>query len=159
MLRATLLFFTAALLALTAGRAFWVWLGESPFGIAGQTYVDFFQTLDKRIAIPIAVIGILGPVLAGVSAATYRLNRRVFFCLIAACGLGAISVIVTVVVSVPINEQIAGWNPAALPTGYEEVLRRWWNWHTLRLFTSIGAMCLALLALLARGHENVVPAV
>jgi hypothetical protein len=64
MLRSALLFVTVVLLALTAGRAFWVWLGESPFGIAGATYVDFFQQLDKRIAIPIAIIGILGPLLA-----------------------------------------------------------------------------------------------
>jgi hypothetical protein len=40
MLRNVLLFFTALLLALTAGRAFWAWLGENPFNISGQTYGD-----------------------------------------------------------------------------------------------------------------------
>ena len=157
--KVVLLFVTAVLLALTAGRAFWVWVGESPIGMAGATYVDLFQTLDRRIAIPIAVIGIFGPVFAGASAAVYRLNRPMFFCLIAACVLGVIGVLVTVLVSVPINEQIATWDPRALPPGYEAVLRQWWNWHALRLVTSVGAMCLTFIALLARGNERVGPAV
>ena len=140
--------------ALTAGRAFWVWLGESPFGVAGATYVDFFQQLDRRIAIPIAVIGTLGPVLAGASAALCRSNRRTFLCLLAACGLGVASALVTVLVNVPINEEIASWNPGALPVGYEEVLRRWWSWHIVRLVTSVGAMCAVFLALLARGEAS-----
>jgi len=118
--------------------------------MAGATYVDFFQVLDRRIAIPIAVIGVLGPVLAGVSAAVCRSNRPMFVFLISACGLGAVSVFVTVLASVPINDQIATWNPSALPAGYEEVLRRWWQWHAVRLVTSVGAMCAAFLALLTR---------
>jgi len=69
MVRNVLLFLTAALLARTAGRGFWVWLGESPFNMSGQTYVEFFQQLDKRIALPIALTGIGGTLLAGISAA------------------------------------------------------------------------------------------
>ena len=53
------------LLALTAGRAFWVTLGENPFSMSGATYVEFFQQLDRRIAIPIAITGIGGTLLAG----------------------------------------------------------------------------------------------
>ena len=43
MLRNVLLFCAAVLLALTAGRAFWVSLGENPFNMSGATYVEFFQ--------------------------------------------------------------------------------------------------------------------
>ena len=49
MLRNVVLFFAALLLALTAGRAFWVWLGESPFNMSGPTYVEFFQQLDGNV--------------------------------------------------------------------------------------------------------------
>ncbi len=76
MLRNVLLFFTALLLALTAGRAFWVWLGENPFNMSGATYVEFFQQLDKGIAIPIAITGIGGTLLAGISAGAWRNDRR-----------------------------------------------------------------------------------
>jgi len=149
LLRGTLLLTTAILLALVAGRAFWVWLGESPFGITGATYVDFFQHLDQRIAFPIAMIGILGPLLAGVSAALSRGDRPVFYFLVAACVLGVIGVLVTVAINAPINEQIADWKPAALPAGYEDVLQTWWTWHIVRMIADVAAMCAAFLALLA----------
>ncbi|HTJ15937.1 MAG TPA: DUF1772 domain-containing protein [Steroidobacteraceae bacterium] len=149
MLRSALLLATAILLALIAGRAFWVWLGESPFGMTGATYVDFFQHLDSRIAFPIAMIGILGPLLAGLTAALMRADRPVFYCLVAACLLGVIGVLVTVAINAPINEQIADWKPAALPAGYEDVLQTWWTWHIVRTIADIAAMCAAFLALLA----------
>jgi hypothetical protein len=74
MLRSVLLFFTALLLGLTAGRPFWVWLGENPFNMSGATYVEFFKQLDKRIVIPIAVAGIGGTLLAGISARFTKLT-------------------------------------------------------------------------------------
>jgi uncharacterized membrane protein len=146
--RSALLLSTAILLALVAGRAFWVWLGESPFGMTGATYIDFFQHLDQRIALPIAIIGILGPLLAGVSAAVMKADRPVFYFLVAACVLGVIGVLVTVAINAPINEQIADWKPAALPAGYEDVLQTWWTWHIVRMIASVAAMCAAFLALL-----------
>jgi uncharacterized membrane protein len=147
--RSALLLATSILLALIAGRAFWVWLGESPFGMTGATYIDFFQHLDQRIALPIAIIGILGPLLAGVSAAVLKADRPVFYSLVAACALGVIGVLVTVAINAPINEQIADWQPAALPAGYQDVLQTWWTWHIVRMIANLGAMCAAFLALLA----------
>jgi len=147
MLRSALLFVTAILLALTAGRAFWVWLGESPFGMAGATYVEFFQRLDQRIAIPMAIIGILGPVLAGICAMISRANRHMFLSLVTACGFGVVGVLVTVIVNVPINEQIAGWNPAALPQGYDTATRP-------RRMCVISLCTRAALDRAARGRSN-----
>ena len=55
-----------------------VWLGETPFNMSGPTYVEFFQQLENRIAIPIAVTGIGGTLLAGISAALTRLTAVPF---------------------------------------------------------------------------------
>jgi hypothetical protein len=151
MLRNVLLFFTAVFLSLTAGRAFWVWLGESPFGVTGATYVDFFQQVYKRIAVPIAIIGVAGPILAACCAAVHRASRPMFYFFVAAFGLGVVGVLVTVVVNVPINQTIARWNPAALPSGYEDALRQRWSWHIVRLVTSVGAMCSVFAALIIGG--------
>jgi uncharacterized membrane protein len=150
MLRSCLLFFTALLLALTAGRAFWVWLGENPFAMSGPTYVEFFQQLDKGIAIPIAITGIGGTLLAGITAVAWRNDRRVFKLLIAACSMGALGSLVTLFVNVPINERIATWNPAALPPDYRDYLREWWQWHHVRLVAMFTAMCLVFVAMLVR---------
>jgi uncharacterized membrane protein len=150
MRRNIILFSAAVLIALTAGRAFWVTLGENPFNMSGATYVAFFQQLDRRIAIPIAVTGIGGTLLAGLAAMAHRTDRRVFSLLLAACGLAAIGSLVTVLVNVPINERVATWNPAALPPGYEAFLRRWWEWHQVRLAATFASMCFVLTAMLVR---------
>jgi hypothetical protein len=76
MIRNISLFLTAVLLGLTAGRAFWVSLGEHPFTMSGRTYVEFFQQLDARIAIPIAITGIGGTLMAGLSAVLHRTDLR-----------------------------------------------------------------------------------
>lgn len=152
MLRNVVLFFAALLLSLTAGRAFWVSLGENPFRMSGATYVEFFKQLDQRIAIPIALTGIGGTLLAGLSAWLHGDDRRARWLLLAACVLGAISSAVTALVHVPINNQIATWNPAALPVGYEALLRRWWDWHQVRLAAMFAATCLTFAAMLSRKH-------
>lgn len=150
MLRNVLLFLAALLLALTAGRAFWVWLGENPFDMSGQTYVEFFQQLDKRIAIPIAITGVGGTLLTGISAVLNRSDRRTFFLLLFAAGLALIGDLVTVFVNVPINNRLATWNPAALPPDYQEYLRQWWQWHQVRFVAMFAATCLVLTAMLVR---------
>ena len=150
MARNVLLFFTALLLSLTAGRAFWVWLGENPFNMSGSTYVEFFQQLDKRIAIPIAVTGVGGTLLAGISAAACRNDRRARFLLGAACVLGVIGSLVTLVFNVPVNERLATWNPSALPPDYQDYLRQWWQWHHVRLVAMSVATCLVFVAMLTR---------
>lgn len=152
-LRDVLLFCAALLLALTAGRAFWVSLGENPFNMSGATYVEFFQQLDRRIAIPIAVTGIGGTLLAGLSAIAHKADHKVFYLLLAACGFALIGSLVTIFVNVPINERVATWNPAALPAGYEEFLRRWWEWHQVRLVAMFTGMCLVFAAMLTRSDR------
>jgi uncharacterized membrane protein len=152
--RNVLLFSAAVLLALTAGRAFWVSLGENPFNMSAATYVEFFQQLDRRIAIPIAVTGIGGTLLAGLSAVAHRADRKAFRLLLAACGFGLVGSLITIFVNVPINERVATWNPAALPPGYEEFLRRWWEWHQVRLIAMFTGMCLVFAAMLIRSSHR-----
>jgi uncharacterized membrane protein len=125
-------------------------LGESPFGMAAATWVEFFQHLDARVAVPLAVTGIGGTVLAGIAALAHRGDRAARRLLGAACAFGAIGSLITIVVNVPINEEIATWSPAELPPGYEVILRRWWNWHQARLIAAFAAMCLVFVAMLRR---------
>src|SRR5262245_16969579 len=154
MLRNVLLFFTALLLSLTAGRAFWVSLGENPFNMSGATYVEFFQQLDKRVAIPIAITGVGGTILAGISAFFYRRDRRVFYFLLLACALGVVGDLVTLLKNVPVNNRLATWNPAALPPDYQDYLRTWWQWHQVRFVAMFTAMCLVFAAMLARSSDS-----
>jgi uncharacterized membrane protein len=149
-MRNLLLFLAALLLSLTAGRAFWITLGENPFNMSGATYVEFFQQLDQRIVVPIAITGIGGTLLAGMSGWLHRRDRHAFYLLIFACAIAAISDLVTIVVNVPINNRVATWNPLALPPDYKDYLRRWWQWHQVRLVTMSTATCCVFIAMLVR---------
>jgi uncharacterized membrane protein len=150
MQRKAVLFFAALFLSLTAGRAFWIWLGENPFNMSGQTYVEFFQQLDKRIAIPIAITGIGGTVLVAVAALLYRAERPVFYLLLVAIALALVGDLVTILVNVPINNTLATWNPTALPPDYQDYLHRWWEWHQVRFVGMLSATCLVFAAMLVR---------
>ena len=151
MLQRVTLFLAALFLSLTAGRAFWVSLGENPFNMAGSTYVEFFQQLDQRIAIPIAITGIGGTLLAGIAAAVSRAQRRVLCLLLLAFAFSLSASVVTAIVNVPINLEVADWNPDALPPGYEDLLRRWWQWRQARLVGMLAASCLVFAAMLTVG--------
>jgi len=70
--------------------------------------------------------------------------------LIAACVLGAIGSLVTLLVNVPINNELATWNPAALPQGYEAFLHRWWEWHQVRMVAMVSASWLVFAAMLSK---------
>jgi hypothetical protein len=149
-IRNAVLFLAALLLALTAGRAVWIWLGENPFDMSGQTYVEFFQQLDKRIAVPIAITGVGGTILAGISAVLHRSDRTVLWLLGLAFVLGLVGDLVTILVNVPINNVLATWNPTDLPSDYQSYLLRWWQWHQVRLVAMFAATCLVLAAMLSR---------
>jgi uncharacterized membrane protein len=150
MWRNGLVFGAAVLLALTAGRAFWISLGENPFSLPGATYVEYFQQVDRRIAVPIAMTGLGGMLMTGLAAVAHRADRKTFSLLVMACALAVVGSVVTVLVNVPINEQIATWNPSTLPAGYEGVLHRWWTWHQVRLVALVSGMCLVYVAMLVR---------
>jgi uncharacterized membrane protein len=142
------LFLAALCLSLTAGRAFWVWLGENPLEMSGQSYVEFFQHVDERIAGPIAATGVGGTLLVGLAAFASRTNRVAFRLLLVACALALISSLVTVFGNVPINSRLATWDPTALPPDYQDFLRQWWQWHQVRFVAMFGALCLVLVAML-----------
>ena len=150
MLRNFVLFFAMLFVALTAGRAFWACVGENPANVSGATYVEFFKSLDRQIATPIAITGVGGTLLAGIAALMYRRERALSYLLLAACVGCAVASMITIIVHLPINARIATWNPSALPANYREYLDRWWEWQKLRLVGLFGGMCLIFVAVLLR---------
>jgi uncharacterized membrane protein len=104
----------------------------------------------RRIAIPIALTGIGGTLLAGLAALVHRNNRRVFSLLVAACGFALIGSVVTATVNVPINQYLATWNPNALPARLSGLSSPWWQWHQVRLVAMFTAMCLVFAAMIVR---------
>jgi uncharacterized membrane protein len=55
---------------------------------------------------------------------------------------------ITLIVEVPIDDMIANWTEATLPSDWEEIRARWAAFHTLRTFLSLGAVAAAVAAAL-----------
>jgi uncharacterized membrane protein len=148
------LFVTSAVTALVTGRAFWAWLGENPAHFPGAAFVEFYQVLNRMITFPIAMMGGTGIVLAGISAFLFRRDRPVFICLLASAALSLLAAIITIIVHLPINEQLASWDPSALAPSYREALERWRAWNAVRLIVLFAAMSAAFGAMLLSGSNH-----
>jgi hypothetical protein len=61
------------------------------------------------------------------------------------CALFAIMIIYSLLLPVPINNQIARWQPDSLPANWRELRRRWDTLHAVR----VGFLIIALVLLVA----------
>ena len=64
---------------------------------------------------------------------------------LAATGLFAAMIVYTVLLPVPINKQVARWQPESLPANWRELRRRWDALHAVR----VGVLLVALVLLVA----------
>jgi uncharacterized membrane protein len=144
--RKAILFLTLVTVSLLAGRAFWAGVVDDPANFPAATYVAYFQGVDRAIERPIATMGIAALLLTGIATALSFRDRPVFYILLAAFGCVVVSTFVTVHFHLPINHQIASFNPASLPTNWPGLRDRWWGFHKVRLVALLAAMNLIFLA-------------
>ena len=67
---------------------------------------------------------------------------------IAATGLFAAMIIYTVLLPVPINNQVARWRPESLPANWRELRRRWDRLHAFRVAVLLVALVLLVMSCL-----------
>jgi uncharacterized membrane protein len=84
-----------------------------------------------RILMPATMI-----VLVLLCTSTVRLRPSFYFFLITLI-LMAITLVITVGVEVPIDNQIKTWTPETLPSNWTELRSTWDRFHTMRTITSI----------------------
>ena len=61
---------------------------------------------------------------------------------------------ITLIVEVPIDNLIANWTEATLPSDWKEIRARWAAFHTLRTFLSLGAVAAAVAAALSTRPDD-----
>ncbi|MFI5664204.1 anthrone oxygenase family protein [Streptomyces sp. NPDC051684] len=66
---------------------------------------------------------------------------------VAAAGLLIVSVIMSLVVLVPINNRVKAWTTGDRPSDWKEQLNRWDRWHYVRVAVIIAAFALLVAAL------------
>jgi hypothetical protein len=135
------------LLALVTGVFWGTWLGLSrsmasltpeTFLEVGHTMIDNLGTI-MAILMPAAILAVL-PVLY----LSYRGRSRALYPSLAGFALFIIALLITLIVEVPIDNQIEGWTVTSLPANWQQLRDRWELFHVIRSWVSVLGLALLL---------------
>ncbi|HET6993974.1 MAG TPA: DUF1772 domain-containing protein [Chitinophagaceae bacterium] len=149
----TVEFISVMLAALVMGVFWGTWftLTRSLPDFSVAEFIHIGKTIIGNVAVPMAII--MPATLIFMLIAIF-LSRRVnsksfmFYCL--AFLLMVVTLIITVAVEVPIDNQIKSWTEATAPANWDS-LRQKWDWfHTLRTITSITSVGCFVLGMIQR---------
>ena len=137
------------LIAVFVGGMFWgPWLAltRSMNTFAPDLLVAIVQRMNRNMSavmspmLPIAIVSTIPVMMAAGSA-----QPLIFATALAAFGLFALVLLVTVLIEVPIVKQVATWTEATLPDDWRRLRDRWGAFHIVRV-AAAGAGAAILLA-------------
>lgn len=156
--RLRLAFFVHVLLFALVVGVFWgTWfsLSRSMSSITPSTFLEVGHTMIGNLGGPMAVLMPAALLSAGpVLVVLYRLHRRAsFFLVLVGAALLVVALVITLSVNVPIDDAIAGWTVATLPSDWMSIRNRWEAYHAARTFISLAGFGSALAAVLWSREE------
>jgi uncharacterized membrane protein len=77
---------------------------------------------------------------------SYRQQPMVFYLSAAALLFFLVALLVTVVVEVPIVQQIITWTPSTLPANWQYLRDRWMKFHVVRVIAGMASLVFLLVA-------------
>jgi len=129
----------------------WLALARTMTHYDATTFLADGKHMIANLATVMAVL-MISAIVAGLIAAVllFRIGRQVAAWLaLAGLLLMAGVLVVTLVVEVPIDNQIKDWTLATLPSDWKGIRARWADFHTMRTFLSLGAVAASVGAALA----------
>ena len=141
---------TIVLFALVMGVFLGTWfsLSRTMSQLSGETFVAVGHEMIQNLGVPMAILLPLALLSAlvtlvllwkGGRAAAFRWLLVGFLLMVAALA-------VTLLVEVPIDNQIKTWTAATLPGDWRSIQSRWELFHTIRTFLSIAAVAAATIS-------------
>lgn len=135
--------------ALTVGMFHgpWIALSRSMKTFSPEFFLQIVDRMNSNMApvmtvlMPCTMLSII-PVLLF----SYRQQPTVFYFSAAGLLLFLIALLVTVVVEVPIVQQIVTWTPSTLPANWMQLRDRWMRFHVVRVVAGITSLILLLVA-------------
>jgi uncharacterized membrane protein len=117
----------------------WIGLSRSIDTLSPGAFVEVGHVMMAdygpimSVLMPAAVVSTL---LAGIL--VYRRHAVAGALLLAGCACVVGATAITLLVNVPIDEMMAGWTLATLPTTWTQTREQWETFHTLRTFVTLG---------------------
>ena len=146
-------FINIMLLVLVAGVMWGTWLalGRTMTEYDATTFLADGQHMIDNLATVMAVL-MIAAVVAGLIVVGLLFRRRdtgAAWLALASLALLLGVLAVTLLVEVPIDNEIKVWTPQTLPPDWADIRARWAAFHTLRTFLSLAAVAAAVAAALA----------
>lgn len=126
--------------ALTAGMFHgpWVALSRSMKTFAPEVFLTIVDRMNRNMA-PVMTVLMPATLLSMIPVMFLSYHERPLAFYLSATGfsLFLVAVFVTVVVEVPIVQQIVTWTPATIPANWEYLRDRWMRFHILRVVAGV----------------------
>ena len=153
MLRKTLLLITGILLVLVTGVFWGTWfsLSRTMNTLPVETFVLIGKQIMQNVALGMSImmpLGITGIIVLLLIAGPRR--KAHFYWLLAALILFVLVLAITLVIEVPIDNQIKTWTDGNIPGNWQAIRDRWQFYHTDRTFLSLAGMICFLMAVIKR---------
>jgi hypothetical protein len=135
--------------ALTAGMFHgpWIALSRSMKTFSPEVFLEIVDRMNRNMA-PVMTVLLPGTMLSiiPVMLFSYRQRPVIFYFSAIAFALFLIALLITVVVEVPIVQQIVTWTPSTLPENWQKLRDRWMRFHVLRVIAGIASLVFLLVA-------------
>ncbi len=92
-----------------------------------------------RVLMPAALLSIIPVLYLSVGA-----QPTTFYLSLGGLGLFIVALLVTLIIEVPINEQVKTWTITTLPSNWQELRDRWERYHVIRVAASVTGLSLLL---------------
>ena len=124
----------------------WFTLTRSIETFSSAEFIHIGKVIIYNVAVPMSIIMPLCILFMILSLWFYRQKKSAgFYSGIAAFALVIITLLVTLIILVPIDNQIKFWTASTVPSDWEEIRNRWQFFHSVRTFASLlGFGCFAL---------------
>ena len=137
-------FINILLLFLVAGVLWGTWfsLARSITSIAPETFLAIGQSMIGNLALPMSIlmpIALLSTLPALILLYQQR-SMLAFYLTLGGLVLFVVALVITLVVNVPIDNQIKQWTVQTLPPNWKAIRDRWEFYHAVRTFVSLSGL-------------------
>ena len=118
----------------------WFTLTRSLENFSPGEFIRIGQTIIANVAVPMRILmpaTLLFLLLSMWS--SYKKSRAVFYLYTMSFLLMVVTLVITVAVEVPIDNQIKTWTVNTIPENWKSLRQTWDQFHTARTFTSISS--------------------
>ena len=140
-MKSRIIYFLSLLLLMLITGVFWgTWftLTRSFESFSPEEFLHIGKVIITHVAVPMSIIMPLGIILMAWSLWIYAEKKSpAFYVGILSFALFIATLLITLLVLVPIDNDIYTWTTAGLPNDFEDIRRKWKTFHALRTLTSV----------------------